>query len=98
MAGFKDYKGTKFTPYILPIIPKGEPLAPESKLTPEKIGKIPGYKDEHGLWWGFKDFNRHTANHRILDAWARFYPPPLVETVGFRTVDYPVIDADITDE
>jgi hypothetical protein len=39
MAGFKDYKGTKFTPYILPIIPAGAKLAAEgTSLDQDRIG------------------------------------------------------------
>jgi hypothetical protein len=37
---FRDYVGTEFVPYLLPIIPRGAPLSPKTKqLTPEKIAR-----------------------------------------------------------
>src|SRR6266852_2244129 len=97
MTGFRDYKNTPFTLYILPVIPRGEPLSPECGIEPERIGKIPGYRDKQGLWHGFLKWSTNTATDKMLDAWARMYAPPLVETVCMRTVDYPCLDSDVED-
>src|SRR5882762_5040450 len=96
MAGFKDYKDSPFLPYILPIIPFGAALSETSKLTPERIGKIPGVLTPKG-WTGFGDFTKHTSTNAMMDGFAAFYKPPQVETVGMLTQDYICLDCDVDD-
>jgi hypothetical protein len=72
MAGFKDYKGTPFVPYLLPIIPKGEPLSAESSLTQDMLGKIPGLRNpDTGEWAGF-DWPNWKVFEGSLDAFASY--------------------------
>jgi P4 family phage/plasmid primase-like protien len=97
MAGFKEYKSTKFTPYILPVIPKGEPLAATCTIEPERIGKIPGRRNAAGEWNGFHLWQKHTASDSMLDGWARWYPEPLVETVCLQTRAFTALDSDADD-
>lgn len=43
---FSKYLGTPYQPYIRPAIPPDGILAPNSKVEPDKRGKVPG------LWFG----------------------------------------------
>ena len=99
MTGFKHYKNSPFVPYLLPIIPKGAPLSPASKLTPERIGKIPGRWTADG-WVGFGDFTKHTTTAAQLDGFASFYTHDagVKETVGMLGADFPGLDSDVEDE
>jgi len=68
MANFKDYEKSPLMPDILPIIPKDGKLSPRSKLTPERIGKIPGIWTDDG-WIGFPNWTRHrNRKPSILEA------------------------------
>jgi hypothetical protein len=94
MAGFKDYKGTPFVPYLLPIIPRGEPLSPTSNLTAEKLGKIPGLRNpDTGEWVGFDwpNFNIYDNN---LAGFASWYANRPVETVGVNARELIGFDSD----
>jgi hypothetical protein len=79
---FRDYAGTDFVPYLLPIIPYGAPLSPKTKqLTPEKIGKIPGQLLPDG-WVGFPGWQNNTTTDRLLGAFANWYAKWPCETIG----------------
>ena len=94
MAGFKDYKGTPFVPFILPIIPRGSPLSPGSKLLPEKIGKIPGRRDPAtGLWAGVP-WNIWTSTDKMLDTMSGWYADRPMETVAIRSDELVAVDMD----
>ncbi len=65
-TNFRKWAGTDFEAYILPIIPAGAPLKPESKLTPDHLGKIPGkWVESARAWTGFPGWQSHhtTAGH-----------------------------------
>src|SRR3982074_792129 len=95
---FKDYKNSPFVPYLLPIVPRGVPLSPESKLTPERLGKIPGRWTPNG-WVGFADFTKHWTTPAQLDGFASFYTHDegAKETIGMRGDDFPILDSDAED-
>jgi len=99
---FLDYAGTPFEPFILPIIPKGagDKLSPHSKLTPDRLGKIPGVKYREG-WGGFPKhipWSTHIAKAGTLAAWARMYQEDgLVETIGVQARILIAIDVDFDD-
>src|ERR1700730_9281067 len=99
MTGFKDYKNSPFVHYLLPIIPRGVPLSPDSKLTPDRIGKIPGCWTSKG-WVGFGDFTKHTTTAAQLDGFASFYTHDVgvKETIGMLGQDFPGLDGDVEDE
>src|SRR5271166_4669482 len=79
---FRDYVGTEFVQYLLPIIPHGAPLSPKTKqLTPEKIGKIPGRRLADG-WVGFPDWQNHISEDAALAPYAGWYHDQPCETVG----------------
>ncbi len=81
---FRDYEGTEFVPYLLPIIPYGAPLSPKTKqLTPEKIGKIPGRRLPDG-WVGFPNWQNDSSTDRVLSAYAGWYKDQPCETIGTR--------------
>ena len=96
MAGFKDYKGTPFVPFILPIIPRGEPLSPDSKLTPEKLGKIPGLRDPDTGQWAGIDWKKLRVDDGALDIFATWYAqrPGAIETVGVNARELIAVDSD----
>jgi len=61
---FVKYAGTPFQQYILPIIPVGATLSPQSKISPDQLGKIPGrYNCDQGNWVGFKDWSTFSSTH-----------------------------------
>src|SRR5271166_860965 len=79
---FRDYVGTEFAQYLLPIIPHGAPLSSKTKqLTPEKIGKIPGRRLDDG-WVGFPNWQNTSSPDKILPAYARWYADQPCETIG----------------
>lgn len=89
---FRDYVGTDFVPYLLPIIPYGAPLSPKTKqLTPEKIGKIPGRRLSDG-WVGFPHWQTHTSSDEVLVPYAGWYHDQPCETIG--TLGNDLIGAD----
>jgi hypothetical protein len=82
---FRDYAGTEFVPFLLPIIPKGAPLSPtKTKLTPERIGKIPGQLFNDG-WAGFKNWQHNITRSEVLPAFAAFYRDQPCETIGINS-------------
>lgn len=96
---FSDYIGTPFQEWILPIIPAGAPLAEWSKLTPDKLGKIPGqfWPERGGVWSGFKDWTKWRAEDRALrafDTWYKSYTP----TLGINSSRLPGIDIDFEND
>jgi hypothetical protein len=87
---FTDYAGTPFVPHLLPVIPKGAPIA--SKIEPEKAGKIPGLR-EPGGWTGFKGWPSMTTPEGVLPKWDSWYPNgrPII---GLRGAELPGVDMD----
>src|SRR5271166_6013845 len=91
---FRDYEGTEFVPYLLPIIPYGAPLSSKTKqLTPEKIGKIPGQRLADG-WVGFPNWQNHTSTGVMLGAFAKWYSDHPCETIGINARFFLGIDSD----
>jgi hypothetical protein len=91
---FRDYVGTDFVPYLLPIIPHGAPLSPKTKqLTPEKIGKIPGRRLPDG-WVGFPNWQTHHASDAVLTPYARWYADQPCETIGINSTFFLGADSD----
>jgi hypothetical protein len=97
--GFADYGPTPFCPYVLPIIPKGaaDKLSPHSKLTPDRLGKIPGLRYPEG-WRGFGKqlpWQKHISTPKILKTFAEMYAQDgLVETIGLRLGVLIAVDID----
>ena len=98
MANFKDYGNSPLMPDILPIIPKDGKLSPRSKLTPERIGKIPGIWTDDG-WIGFPNWTRHrNRKPSILEAFdIQFGKSGHEPIVGLQAEEYPAIDVDCED-
>jgi putative DNA primase/helicase len=94
--GFEAFSGTDFVPFIIPIIPKGSKLSPGTTLTPEKIGKVPGYRDHKGEWWGFKGWSETSSHEKSLPAWAAmFKADKRNEIVAVRSTEILGVDSDI---
>jgi hypothetical protein len=100
-SDFLKFIGTDFERYILPIIPAGAKLAPESKLTPDHLGKIPGrWLVEQRAWVGFKDWSKHYVYARAwsLEHWHRWQAESgTAIAVGLNTNVFNVIDIDSDD-
>src|SRR5271166_1897364 len=60
-AGFVD---------LIPIMPPGATLSPDSKIPPEKVGKIPGQYLGDNLWRGYVGFTSVVASQRLLNEWS----------------------------
>jgi P4 family phage/plasmid primase-like protien len=91
---FSDYAGSKFVPYLLPIIPRDATLSPTSKLTPDKLGKIPGWRSETG-WVGFA-WQKHRTPESQLAAYDKMYGEA-VPTIGVQAERLPGMDIDVPD-
>jgi hypothetical protein len=62
--------GTPFERFILPIIPAGAKLRPDSKLTPDHLGKIPGkFYPGPKEWSGFYKWSANDAKPDHLRKW-----------------------------
>src|SRR5690242_1266838 len=98
--GFLDYRGTAFEPFILPIIPYGAPLSPHSQLTPDRIGKIPGWRYKEG-WGGFPKavpWQKFRCTPKLLAAFPEWYADLGVpETIGIQTKRFIAFDIDWED-
>src|SRR5580700_788973 len=95
MATFQDYQGSVFMPWLLPIIPVGAKLTDGSLITPDKIGKIPGwYHGPAAGWSGLGGWNgKGAANVKALQLWdSWFAPKPPI--LGLRAKLFPGFDLD----
>ncbi|MGC2200163.1 MAG: hypothetical protein WA633_08475, partial [Stellaceae bacterium] len=93
-SSFRKYAGTPLQSHILPIIPVGAQLSPDSNLTPEHLGKIPGrYNAQTGCWAGF-DWQNNNATATQLERWEDQQLDTGPTAVGMRTVEFPVLDVD----
>ncbi len=73
---FLKYIGTPFQPYILPIIPAGAKLRPDSALTPDHLGKIPGkFYPEPKEWSGFWKWQTNAATRAMIERWQHWQDP-----------------------
>jgi hypothetical protein len=98
MAGFKDYRDSKFMQFVLPIIPAGARLSARSSLDQGKVGKIPGRQIGDG-WAGFVGWRSFTATPQELEGWPRMYGEDgLPETIGLQAKELPACDVDVEDE
>ncbi len=100
-SDFLKFIGTPFEHYILPIIPAGATLAPESSLTADHLGKIPG-KFAHGprYWFGFMGWQSYWTTKFDLEKWQGWQDPDKADTaiaVALRLRTVIAIDIDIDD-
>ena len=95
---FKHYKNSPLLPWLVPIIPKGAKLSPNSKLTPERIGKIPGRWTDEG-WVGFEKFTQHVTTPKMCDAFDAYYKDGggYAPIVGMRNDEHLLVDNDHDD-
>lgn len=97
-TNFKKWAGTDFEAYILPIIPAGATLKPESKLKPEMLGKIPGrYSPDVRAWAGLYQWQLHRGTARslaIFESWQLDAGPV---ACGINTRNFPCFDIDCND-
>lgn len=91
--GFTSYIGTPFEPRILPIIPAGARLSPGSKIPPESLGKIPGWRGREG-WYGF-DWRKFSATARNLERFDSWYADRTAPTVGIDSRELLGVDVDV---
>jgi hypothetical protein len=78
---FSKYLGTPYQPYIRPVIPPGATLAPNSRIEPEKRGKVPGLWSGQD-WIGIPGFlHDKAASSSSLTGWDTW----LTENVALRT-------------
>lgn len=76
---------------LIPVIPPGASLAPKSQISPSAIGKIPGRRNQSGLWGGF-DWRNVTATPDDLREWLRWGA-----NIGLRADRFPGVDIDCAD-
>jgi hypothetical protein len=73
--------------FIVPILPTKAKLSPNSKISPQQLGKIPGVKGQSG-WIGLKDWPNY-----------KFDEDDFTHTgIGIRTKGFAFIDIDLEDE
>jgi hypothetical protein len=106
-SDFKKFIGTPFQPYILPIIPAGGTLAEDSSLTPDHLGKIPGWwsTTDHA-WRGYQYWQRLETKKKYLENWQGWQDPITPKNphtagvpiaVGLRLGELIAIDIDINE-
>ncbi len=92
---FLKYIGTPFESWILPIIPAGAELTKDSKLSPDKLGKIPGkWFPGPRKWAGFHEWQKHSTTQNDLQRWHSWQTPDVPIAIGMRTAELPVVDID----
>lgn len=94
---FKDYIDTPFLPAILPTIPFGAQLGPNTSLTPDKIGKIPGRRHPSG-WVGMANWQSHKTTAAVTVAYQEWYHDEPCATIGTQAEFVPAVDSDVPDE
>lgn len=95
---FIDYTGTKFGPWLFPIIPRDATLSEGSSITQSNLGKIPGLKSG-GVWAGFARWTevgsiRADKQERLFSIWDAWYQPER-PTIGINARLFPAVDIDI---
>jgi hypothetical protein len=100
LSSFKDYDGTPFLPYLLPIIPAGPKtvLSHNLKLMPDRIGKIPGLRNPDGSWSGFARWPSNTFWGSQIPATQHWYDGYRCATIGIQAREFPGVDSDVEDE
>lgn len=95
---FRKFVGTPYQGYILPIIPVGASLSPNSKLTPDHLGKIPGrYNAQEGHWAGW-DWQNNRTTKTQLERWELQQIETGPTAAAMNTVKFPGLDIDSDDE
>jgi putative DNA primase/helicase len=91
---FTKYKGTRVQRFVFPIIPVNAILSPNSMLTQDHLGKIPGvYNPETGCWAGFK-WQDNVTTEAMLQAWELWQAETGPFALGARTGEFISIDGD----
>jgi len=97
-SNFLKYAVSPLRQYILPIIPAGANLGPDSSLPPDNLGKVPGtYSRSQGCWYGHPGWQRHVTkvgDLRRWEGWQKQEPgsPGVPVPIGIRLS--PLIGAD----
>jgi hypothetical protein len=95
---FKKYIGTPFQEYILPIIPVSAKLSPNSGISPQMLGKIPGrYHLLEHHWVGFGGWQSNRPTQTQLERWELHQLDTGPTAMGLITGEIVVIDCDSDD-
>ncbi|WP_207479544.1 AAA family ATPase [Arenibaculum pallidiluteum] len=89
MTTFRRWFDAGFTD-IIPIVPPGAPLSPNTKIRPTDRGKVPGAKGIHG-WHSF-DWRSHVTVPAHCGRWHA-----MGASIGLKGDRFPGVDLDITD-
>jgi len=68
---FANYVDTIYKNNILPTIPPGAPISPNSKIDSTQTGKIPGMRTANG-WTGFVDWPNYSSTAVDLVTWEKW--------------------------
>lgn len=89
---FSAYDGANFTSEILPVIPSGSTISPQSPsfgALERGQGKIPGKKRPHG-WVGYANWSDALSTSTDLELWESWGA-----SVGMQGRKYPALDIDV---
>lgn len=86
-----DYRGSRFQPDILPIIPPSGVLSAKSAVGAADRGKVPGLWDGE-TWTGFPRWTHHRASPSDLTRWDSWGGG-----IGLQARDHPGVDIDVND-
>ncbi|QCO05457.1 AAA family ATPase [Azospirillum argentinense] len=89
MTTFRRWFDAGFTD-VIPVIPPGAPLSPNTRVRPADLGKVPGVKGPYG-WHSF-DWRSHAATPQDCGRWQ-----VMGASLGLRGDRFPGVDIDITD-
>jgi P4 family phage/plasmid primase-like protien len=95
-SNFTKYIGTPFEEDILPIIPAGAQLKPDSSLTAGHLGKIPGrWLSNEKVWVGFHQWQLNRARKGSLQRWEAWQKETGVAiAIGLNTRIFHAFDID----
>lgn len=77
---------------LIPVIPPGAQISPQSNIAASMTGKIPGRKNANGTWAGF-DWLRWETDRDDVKKWAIHDQA----SFGLRSARFPGVDIDCTD-
>jgi hypothetical protein len=93
---FRRLAKAGFMPDLIPLLPIGANMSPDSKVKPDQTGKVPGAWKENGDWIGFPDWTHHIATPMHVRAWDSWIPEGAGVGIVGRRVG--LIDLDCMDE
>src|SRR5262245_31245770 len=92
IAAWKKWGTSEFLSELMPAIPPGAKLSPNSTVKPEMCGKVVGYQLDNGDWVGFKG-KWSDERFTTLDEAKRY--AKMGASIGMQGRNNPGVDIDV---